>query len=86
MKTFKYFLECYFHSGTNYDELEKITEMFKKEEKPHVVQALIEELTAEINSHKWDEVQAKIKEVGMRAMSMEKTKFFVNFLLKKLVE
>ena len=33
MKTFKYFLECYFHSGTNYDELEKITEMFKKEEK-----------------------------------------------------
>jgi len=78
-------MECYFHTGANYKDLDNIIETFKKNELENTKNNLINELSNAINNKQLKKIRFYIKTYGERNISIEKTELLVKYLLSKLL-
>jgi len=86
MEMLKYFFECPFNEGTNFERLESVIKDFRVEENPDRQFKLITELHLIINTSGYQHVQKIIKKYGNRTFDIDKTKKIIIFLYSRLTD
>lgn len=81
-----YFLECYFNVSANYDELEQLIQEYKNSETDKNRTILISELQSIQRLGEWDTVHELVRKYGMRNMSIDKLRWFINTLQQNLTK
>jgi len=82
----KYFFECPFNEGEDFDDLDGIIERFKKREKPESQIVFITELHLIINTKGYLYAQKIIDKYGSRILDLEETEKMIKFLYNKLTD
>ena len=80
----KYFLECYFVSSIDFNEILELANEFKKSESTETIVKLTVELRGIKDNGNWREIQEFVLLCGMRDYDLNKTKELVEQLLQGL--
>jgi hypothetical protein len=83
MKEFKYFLECYFNTSTNFMDLNEQTDFFREIESQILLDTLISELEDIIENVKYKETRCIMHECG-RPFGKRMTEEFTRYLYARL--
>ena len=83
-ETLKYFMECYFHLGTNYEELENIVTTFKSAESQNSIRNLVDEINSIRASDNWSLFQKIVKKHGQRRLNSQKLKNMIEIIVRNL--
>lgn len=86
MDMVKYFFECYFYVGEDYENLDMLIEKFKKLEKKIYQEQFISELSMVIENRDYHIMLNHIEKFGFRKLSFAKTRILTIFIYKRLME
>lgn len=84
LEHFRYFLECYFVSGFNYDDLPKIINEYKKTESIDNLEGSKREMNIILELNDWQYIEHFVKKHGLRVLPEEKLKNLVELISTKL--